>query len=90
MVTHMKTTVEISDAVFEAARSTAARDRTTLRALIEEGLRIALERRRGKSQPFQLVDASFNGDGLRDGVDLGNWEQIRALVYEGHGRDGDE
>ena len=38
MVTHMKTTVDIADSLFEAARRAAARERTTLRALIEEGL----------------------------------------------------
>jgi len=82
MVTHMKTTVDISDSLFASARATAARERTTLRALIEEGLRIALERRRGKAPAFQLRDASFSGDGLRDGVDLGNWDQIRGMIYD--------
>ena len=78
----MKTTVDIADALFESARAAAARDRTTLRALIEEGLRLALERRRGKRAAFQLRNASFRGDGLRAGVDLGNWDQVRALAYD--------
>jgi hypothetical protein len=39
MVTHMKTTVEIPDALAKAAREAASREGTTMRALIEEGLR---------------------------------------------------
>ena len=35
----MKTTVEISDSLAEEAKRVAARERTTLRALIEAGLR---------------------------------------------------
>jgi hypothetical protein len=83
MVTHMKTTVDIADALFESARRAAARENTTFRALIEEGLRMALDRRRGKATSFTLRDASFTGDGLRPGIDLSDWDQLRALVYEG-------
>jgi methylthioribose-1-phosphate isomerase len=44
MDTDLKTTIEISDALLEEARRVAARDRTTVRSLIEEGLRIVLDR----------------------------------------------
>jgi hypothetical protein len=85
MVTHMKTTVEISDALAKAAREAASREGTTMRALIEEGLRAVLDRRRAKRKRFRLRDASFKGDGLRDGLDYGNWEQIRGMIYEDGG-----
>ena len=42
----MKTTVEISDALLDEARRAAARERTTVRALIEEGLRKVIKDRR--------------------------------------------
>ena len=35
MVTHMKTTIELADPLLEEARSVAAREGTTLRALLE-------------------------------------------------------
>lgn len=81
----MKTTVNIADQIFRAAKRTAERERITLRALIEEGLRVVLAARRRERQPFVLRDASFKGDGLQPGVDLGDWDRIRALTYEGRG-----
>jgi hypothetical protein len=42
MGTHMKTTIEINDELFRTARQRAADTGTTLRALVEEGLRSVL------------------------------------------------
>jgi hypothetical protein len=39
-----------------------ARDKTTLKELIIEGLREALAKRRSKEQPFKLKDFSFTAD----------------------------
>lgn len=89
MVSHMKTTVEMSSLVLAEARRVAAREGTTLRALIEEGLRQVLEERklngRKNEKKFRLRDGSFRGDGLCSEVADGSWERIRDLVYEGHG-----
>src|SRR5688572_4312806 len=60
MVTHMKTTVEIADPLFEEARREAETSGCTLRDLIEIGLRRELERRRQRT-PFKLRDASVRG-----------------------------
>jgi len=84
MVTHMKTTVEIADPVFEKAKEVAHREGTTLRSLVEEGLRLALERRL-RGVPFRLRDASVEGQGLRPELEGSSWEEIRDLAYEGHG-----
>ena len=84
MGTHMKTTVEIGDALLERAKATAAREGTTLRALIEEGLRRALEERH-RPRRFRLRDASVEGHGLRPDADGADWARLRELAYEGRG-----
>ena len=78
----MKTTVDIADQLFERARRLAAQQGTTMRALIETGLRAVLEARRAAPARFTLRDASFKGDGLAAGVELENWPHVRSLIYD--------
>lgn len=80
----MKTTVEIPDALLEEARRVAARQGTSLRVLIIEGLRRSVAERR-RAPTFQLRKATFKGNGLQAGVAGASWEAIRNLAYEGHG-----
>ena len=80
----MKTTVEIPDTLLEDARKIAARQRTTLRVLIVEGLRrIVVERKRGAA--FRLRKATFRGDGLQPDLAAATWASIRELTYEERG-----
>ena len=84
MGTLMKTTVEISDALFDAAKR-HARDRgTTLRELVEEGLRTVLDSRPNEDA-FALRDASVEGEGLRPDMREGDWDRIAEVAYEGRG-----
>ncbi len=76
----VKTTIEISDPLLKAARQAARRDGTTVRALVEHGLRLVLEERR-KAPPFRLRDATVDGKGLQPGADGLSWEQLRDLAY---------
>lgn len=80
----MKTTVEIHDALLEEARKLAAREGTTVRALVEEGLRRLLAERK-RAQAFKLRKATFRGSGLQPHVATASWEQIRDMAYEGRG-----
>jgi hypothetical protein len=80
----MKTTVDIPDVLLEEARKVAVRERTTVRALIERGLRHVLTERKGAPE-FRLRKATFRGEGLQPGVADATWERIRDLAYEGHG-----
>ncbi len=84
MVYRMKTTVEIPDPLLEAAKETARREKTTLRALLVEGLTLVLARRKKRSR-FRLRDASVDGRGLEPGIREGDWSAIRDLIYEGRG-----
>ncbi len=80
----MKTTVEIPDSLAEEAKAVAAREKTTLRALIEAGLRQVLhDRRRGIC--FPLRDASFRGRGLQPEFRDGDWVRIRETAFAGRG-----
>ena len=83
MGTLMKTTVEISDALLEAAKHLAAERGTTLRAVLEEGLRSVVDASQGK--PFTLRDASVGGQGLHAAVQEGGWTRMVELAYEGRG-----
>lgn len=80
MGTHMKTTIDLTDALFKEAKRTAAERGITLRALVEEGLRHVIEQARPKKR-FVLRDGSFRGEGLQPGQREGDWEQIRSLIY---------
>lgn len=85
MGTHMKTTVEIASPLLAQAKRVAARDGTTLRALIEEGLRRVLEEQRSTPPRFVLRDGSVGGGGMDPDVEAGGWSAMRALIYEGRG-----
>ena len=84
MVTHMKTTVEISDALLEAAKKVAAYEGTTLRELIEAGLRQTLAHRK-KPGKFKLRKGSFRGKGLQAALRGATWDRLRDMSYEGRG-----
>jgi hypothetical protein len=80
----MKTTVEIPDALLREAKRVALQEKTTVRALIERGLRSVISGRRSKDR-FVLRAAGFRGDGLVAGRSLSDWETIRDLSYSERG-----
>ncbi len=80
----MKTTVEISDVLLHQARKVAAREKTTVRALVEEGLRDVIAKRK-RLTGFKLRKVTFRGNGLQPALRGASWEQIRDLAYEGRG-----
>jgi hypothetical protein len=83
MGARMKTTLDIADPLFKAAKARARAEGTTLRALVERGLRQVLAGR-GK-RPFRLRDASVDGKGFHPDAAGRSWAQLRAASYEGHG-----
>jgi hypothetical protein len=80
----VKTTIDISKALLLAAKQAAAREDTTVRALVEEGLRRALAERQARG-PFRLRRATFAGQGLRPELAEAGWDRLRDLSYEGRG-----
>lgn len=83
-LSHMKTTVELPDALLREAKRVALREGTTVKALIERGLRVVVSRR-GSNARFTLRKAGFRGDGLVGGRSLRDWDSIRDLSYSERG-----
>ena len=81
----MKTTIELSDAALDEARRVAQREGTSLRALIEEGLRRVLADRRARRAGFRLRDASFSGEGLSPEFAGESWPAFRDTIYRERG-----
>ena len=80
----MKTTVEIPDSLLEQVKRLAAQEDTSVRALVEEGLRrIVDEHKRARS--FKLRKVSFKGNGLQPPMADASWQRIRDAAYEGRG-----
>lgn len=86
MGAHMKTTVEISDALFQRAKHLAAQRHTTFKTIVEAALREFLAAPRSNAgRPFRLRKHTFGGRGLRPGLDESDWATIRERAYEGRG-----
>jgi len=80
----MKTTFDIPDSLLNEARRAAAKRGTTLRSLVEEGLRRVLGDRPGP-HAFRLRKVTFDGEGLRDDLAGAGWDEVRRRAYEGRG-----
>ena len=81
----MKTTVEISDSLFNEAKRLSGQRGMTLREVIEMSLRNFLMSQKTPSKPFKLRWHTFRGKGLVAGLSEGDWPELRRLAYEGRG-----
>ena len=78
MVTHMKTTIEISDNLLIRAKSRARERKITLRSLIEEALATTLDQALPSKR---VVPVTFKGKGLTPEFEGASWEKIRDAIY---------
>lgn len=81
----MKTTIDLADDLFARAREQAQRDGLTLRALVEEGLRLALDARQRRTRKTAFKMKTFGGRGARAGISAefqgADWSRIRDAAY---------
>ncbi len=77
----MKTTIDITDDLARKAKQLAASRGTTLRAVIEDGIRLSLEVER-RSKKFHMADKRIGGQGLQPEFEGKSWSDIREAAYE--------
>jgi hypothetical protein len=80
----MKTTIELPDDLLERSKAVARRENSTLKALIEEGLRLALRARKSPRNAAFMVQP-FEGDGLSAEFAGKGWEVVRDEIYRDRG-----
>jgi hypothetical protein len=73
--------MQISNNLFEEAKKLAQRERRTLKALVEKGLRRIISDRK-KQDGFRLRKATFKGNGIQPHLANASWEGIRILSYK--------
>ena len=77
-----KTTIELPDELADEARRCAALCGTTMRSLIEEGLRREIERRSATQTWTPRTDVVFTGEGLTEVAATLSWAEIREMANE--------
>jgi hypothetical protein len=78
----VKTTVEIQDQLFTRAQRKARREGRTLRSVIEEGLRLALDAET-VAESYHLPDLSVGDPGSPDPLESMSWTELRDEIYGG-------
>jgi hypothetical protein len=81
----MKTTIDMADPLLRRAKRLAARRGTTLKAVIENAVRAALEQEEGRRGAAPVRTHAVDGRGLQPGLSWNDWGTIRSLAYEGRG-----
>lgn len=76
----MRTTIRLDDDLLAAAKAEAARQRTSLTAVVEEALRERLARVESAAQAAPVELPTFAGDGVQPGVDLDDSAALLDLM----------
>ena len=78
MFSHMRTTIDIDDALLRAVKARAAHERKTLKETFEQALRAFLDdpAPRAAAPPIPV----FRGRGVQPGVDLTDGAALRDLM----------
>ena len=81
----MKTTLELSDAVFDALKNEAKESGASMKTIVESALRLYLNEKKAAKKAYSFPDCSVAGKGVSEGVEEGAWEVLRSAIYEGRG-----
>lgn len=80
----MKTTVDIHDSLLLRAKRHARENGTTLRSVIEEGLRRTLDEPKGR-KPYRWPDLSVGSPDDPWPLDEYTWPELRDIIYGDRG-----
>jgi hypothetical protein len=78
----MRTSFDLPDGLLQQAKSVARERGVPVRDLVILGLTHVLSAR---PAPYRLPDLAFEGDGLVDGLEPCDWDEITRRAYEGRG-----
>lgn len=81
----MRTTVRLDDQLLAAAKQHAAKTGCTLTSLLEDALRTFLTMNKRSTKTARPKLPTFNGGGLRPGVDLDNSADLLDVMEEKNG-----
>lgn len=79
----VKTTLDLSDDLLNRAKRYARKTGQPLRALVEEGLRLALKAQTAPAPQFKLADRSVGDRRGENPLDALSWQDLRAEIYGG-------
>lgn len=79
----MRTSVEITDSLYEQARELAHRRNSTLRELIERGLRKVVREEQDDrvDKKFKLRNITYGKGGLKDEFKDASWEEQLEVIH---------
>lgn len=76
----MKTTIEIQDELLRRARQHAKATGRSLRAVVEDGIRLALAAPEPRRE-YKLPDMSVGDPNAVDPLNAMSWQDLRETVY---------
>jgi hypothetical protein len=76
----MRTTVNISDPILAEAKQLAAKTQRSLGSIVDDGLRMLLERETAKTPKGDWTFPTFGSGGLQPGVNLDDKEALAELL----------
>ena len=79
----VKTTIEIADDLFEKAQRVAQKEKTTFRALTEQGLRMVLKGKETQAARWKWKPVVVGGKGKTKEFRNATWQQVRDEIYRG-------
>lgn len=81
----MKTTIDIANSLLDQAKQYGSKNKLTLKELVELSLKQYLDSAKKNGSSYSLPDRSFGEGGYQPGIEEGNWESLRAIIYQGRG-----